>query len=330
MSEKKDDYKQKYKEIETIGSGSSSTVSKGKNNKSKKLVSIKKIFFEKQSFLYQQLDSEQQKEKFINDCKEEFDNMKKCSKNNINSVECDDEYFISENNDFIIIMEYCDSNLLKLLQQKKKFEINEIVEIMRQLNKAFKIMRSNNIIHRDLKLENILIKYNDKEKKSFTVKLADYGFSKKVESLSKIKLNSHLGTLYYMAPQILNNENYNYKCDLWSVGIILYQLFFNKFPFTADTESALITQINDLGKSLKKTEEKDLDDLIQKLLQKNEESRLTWEEYFNHQFFKNKYLNLIYITISDNIEIKIFGKKFVESNKNNIQLINIIEFTIFI
>ena len=47
--------------------------------------------------------------------------MKKCSKNNINSVECY-EYFISENNDFIIIMEYCDSNLLKLLQQKKNLK----------------------------------------------------------------------------------------------------------------------------------------------------------------------------------------------------------------
>ena len=61
---------------------------------------------------------------------------------------------------------------------------------MKQLKNTFKIMKDNNIIHRDLKLENILIKYNDEQKKTFTIKLADYGSSKKLESLSKIKYNS--------------------------------------------------------------------------------------------------------------------------------------------
>ena len=70
-------------------------------------------------------------------------------------------------------MELCDGNLSKLLLEKKVLNEKEIYEIMKQLNNAFKIMKENKIIHRDLKLENILIKNN--EDKTFTLKLSDYG-----------------------------------------------------------------------------------------------------------------------------------------------------------
>ena len=87
--------------------------------------------------------------------------MEKCCYNNNNSVKCY-EYFNNDDN-FTIIMELCDMNLSKLLMEKKKkenryFNSEEILEIMKQLNNAFKIMVENKIIHRDLKLENIVIK----------------------------------------------------------------------------------------------------------------------------------------------------------------------------
>jgi serine/threonine protein kinase len=81
------------------------------------------------------------------------------------------EYFNNKEN-FVIIMELCDKNLSKLLAEKiinnkeEIFNINEILEILKQLNNTFKIMKENKIINRDLKLENILIKYDDKEKKN--------------------------------------------------------------------------------------------------------------------------------------------------------------------
>ena len=88
--------------------------------------------------------------------------MKICSENNDNSVKCYD-YFIHENN-FVIIMELYDKNLSEILtdrmvERKKGFKSKDILEIMKQLNKAFKLMKENKIIHRDLKLENILVKY---------------------------------------------------------------------------------------------------------------------------------------------------------------------------
>ena len=147
---------------------------------------------------------------------------------------------------------------------------------MKQLNNAFKIMKENKIIHRDLKLENILIKYNDKEKKKYTIKLTDCGCSKRLISLSKNYGNTpNIGTIVYMAPEILKGEEYNYKVDLWSIGIIIYRLYFGKSPFFGENEEALIESIVKFGKKLiKKTENKELDDLIIKLLEINESKRL--------------------------------------------------------
>ena len=98
----------------------------------------------------------------------EFKNMKICSLNNENSVKCY-EYFNNEYN-FTIIMELCDKNLSKVLAERikkngKGFNSEEILGILNQLNNVFKTMKENEIIHRDLKLENILIKYKDKEHK---------------------------------------------------------------------------------------------------------------------------------------------------------------------
>ena len=85
-----------------------------------------------------------------------------------------------------------------------------------------------------------------------------------------------------MAPEILNNEEYNNKCDLWSIGIIIYQLFFNDFSYKGENECALLNQINNFGqKILKSTSDKDLDNLIKRLLEKDSRKRITWEEFFN-------------------------------------------------
>ena len=126
-------------------------------------------------------------------------------------------------------------------------------------------MKEKNIVHRDLKPDNILIKYVTEDKKNYIAKICDYGISK-LEKYTKLK--THIGTHLYMAPEIICEEdNYNYKCDLWSLGIILYQLYFKETPFKGKTEIALYKEIETIGKKkLKTTGDKDLDDLINKLL----------------------------------------------------------------
>ena len=196
-------------------------------------------------------------------------------------------------------MELCDNNLSQLLIEKiEKYKCglkqNEIYRILIQLNKAFYIMNANKIIHKDIKLENILIKYNDKKHKNFTIKLSDYGCSKRLNSLSKNFFNSFIGTITYMAPEISKGKKYNYKCDLWSIEILIYKLYFCNVPFFGDIEIALIKYIEKFGNSkLKKSECNDLGDLIRHLLEKDEEKRFNWTQYFNHPFFKRNTINKI-------------------------------------
>ena len=217
------DYKKYYDILsEPIGKGAYGFVYKGKEKETGQLRAIKVIYknqlIENLSYKYEPKEIEEQLKLCINGFISKFENMKIRSTNNNNSVKCY-EYFNNDDN-FTIIMELCDKNLLQLLMEKIKkdkkcFNIEEILEIMKQLNNALKIMKENKIIHRNLKLENILIKYNDKEKKKYTIKLTDYGCSKRLESLSKNYGNTpNIGTNYYMAPEILKGEEYNYKVDL--------------------------------------------------------------------------------------------------------------------
>ena len=85
------------------------------------------------------------------------------------------------------------------------------------------------IVHRDICLENILIKFNDQKKENFIVKLSDFGCSKQL--IDSTICRTHTGTTATMAPEILEGKDiYDNKCDLWSIGVIIYQLYFNEFP----------------------------------------------------------------------------------------------------
>ena len=324
-------YEEYYEKMETIGNGTFGTVYKGKEKEKDELRAIKVIDLQGvKASLTNQYSGEDLIEHLdlcLKGFISEFEIMKLFS-NCENSVKCY-EYFNNENN-FAIIMELCDSNLSKLLAQRKKndgegFSSEEILEIMKQLNEAFKIMKENNITHRDLKLENILIKYLDEENKKFIIKLSDYDSSKRLSSLSsKNYLNSINGTVPYMAPEILKGEEYNYKVDLWSIGIILYKLYFGIFPYNGPSEFSIINKIEKSGKEiLKKTDNKDLDDLIMNLLEKDPSKRFTWDQYFNHSFFEDKNINKIQLIYECEKKEKcdIFGEIFVMNNRNNIELV---------
>ena len=325
----KQSYKEYYEPIEIIGTGGYGYVYKGRDKNTKELRAIKVLDIEKiEEDLSSQYEREEIKEQlklYIEGFKEEFEIMKLCSNNNNNSVKCY-EYFNNENN-FVIIMELCDQNLLQLLNKRikekgKGFNIEEIYDIMIQLNNTFKKMKENNIIHRDLKLENILIKYIDKEK--YIIKLSDYGCSKRLISLSR-NCNTYSGTLLYMSPEILKGKEYNYKCDLWSIGIIIYRLIYSKPPYIGDKDIALINKIDKLGNKIIKIENEILNDLVKRLLEKDPKKRINWEEYFKHPFFKIKNKNIInliyYVNEDEKEEQNIFGKEFVKNNKNKIELV---------
>ena len=281
-----------YKTTELIKENIISSVYKGEVDFINKPVAIKKISKEK---IKEQIISEKMKEEITEDelnlniqkFNKEVENMKKCECENSVTIY---DYFETEN-EFIIIMELCDETLFHLLCRKDNgFNSEEIKQIMLQLNNVFKKMNYYNISHRDIKLNNILIKYLNNEKTKYKVLLSDYGISTKKCSNSK-GFTSHEGTKLIMAPEILKcDKYYNDKCDLWSIGVIMYQLYTKNFPYNPEQilDSILIKEIENKGQTILNDiddKDKNLKSLLSELLQTDPQKRISWDNYYKHPFF---------------------------------------------
>ena len=192
------------------------------------------------------------------------------------------DYYDSEK-EFVIIMELCDETLYDIWCKKPRnigFSSEEIKLILLQLNNVFKLMDKNKISHIDIKLNNILVKYLNEEKTKYKILLSDYGFSNQILQLTQ-QLKTHEGTLLIMAPEILNEEPYNNKCNLWSLGVNIFLLYTKKYPYSSSVEKGLLNEIKNKGKSiLDVIKDETLKDLLSKLLTKNKKNRISWEEYF--------------------------------------------------
>ena len=158
---------------------------------------------------------------------------------------------------------------------------------MEGLNKPFKYMHNNGILHRDIKPENILIKFVDSSKANYIPKIGDYGISRELDNG---KATTIVGTPRYMSPEVLIGEDeYTDKSDLFSIGTMIYELYFNSFPFILPF-SRNKDEINKNYNTKKKEDCQDklLDDLLNKLLKYDPDERISWEDYFRHPFFSNK------------------------------------------
>ena len=283
----------KYKEIEInfdepLGKGGFAEVYKGKEKNTGKVYAIKR--FSKENLFEEELENM----KIMNKCK--------------NSV----EYFgyFEHKNYIYIIIELCDCSLEQVIKNKK-LNVKEIKEILEQLNNIFKIMYNNSIIHRDIKPENILIKKLENNK--YLYKLTDYGFSKQLTQSHNAP--THVGTNYYIAPEIKNNLNIDKsKVDLWSIGILIHKLYFGNTP-----KNNIIQKTNNIY----------LDDLIKKLLiekpfdENKNNCRISWEDYFNHNFFQNNYKKEIENLKKENESLKSENEKLKKEkesfeNRNNL------------
>ena len=153
-----------------------------------------------------------------------------------------------------------------------------IKKIFKQLNLAFKELLKIHIVHRNIKPDNILIKYLDEDKINFDIFLGGFAKSLKYNDKEDIENKILFGTPAYIAPEILLNKKYHNNCDLFSIGMTLFVLYWKNIDY-----------LNIYHNGIKKIEEDlQLDDLIRKLLKVNPNERITWSEYFEHPFF-NQY-----------------------------------------
>ena len=181
-----------------------------------------------------------------------------------------------------MVEELCDGDLYtELMKRPNGFSTEEVRRIMIQLNDAFAQLQKHKIVHRDLKVSNVFIKYT--KRPEFDVKLGDYGFSKE---LSDDITATKLGTPITMAPEILMNRAYTSKADLWSIGIIIYHLLFKDLPFKGRNEVMILQNILHNNIPRNPTDQL-LNDLIHRLLVVDPRERITWKDYFAHPFFGN-------------------------------------------
>ena len=242
-------------------------------------------------------------------------------------------------------MELCDGNIEKYIKDRGyPLNIDELLILLIQLNKAFHLLDANNIIHRDIKPSNILYK-EEKDKKvqkykikrlfggsKLIFKLGDYGVCLPLykESFSK---SQFMGTLDFMAPEIYNmktekeHPTYTKKIDLFSLGQTILCLM----GFIKKAEPLTEEMVKDLKKKCNlcngKKKEKLLDDLIfNHLLIFEPEKRDGWKEYLKHPFFDQENLSYNYFGNEnksyvdknvDRIKKRIITRNIMDTYKND-------------
>ena len=219
---------------------------------------------------------------------------------------------------YYIIMDLCSCNLEDYLNViNASLSIDEIREILIQLNEILKITEKENIIFKDLKPSNILITFSKIDE--IKIKICKINTN---ELSDEIKLNRMEKNYLTIAPEILNEESISKKSDLWSLGIIIYYMLFKEYPYNGEIEYQ--NQINS-NKRLKNIDDEELKDLINRMLKVNENERITWDNYFNHNFFKKDFHNNQLIKQYNQIKSgnpKINDEKIVIYNNDKLNIVS--------
>ena len=197
-----------------------------------------------------------------------------------------------------IVTSYADGgDLHKQISLHITFSESQIINWLIQISLAVHYLHSKHIIHRDLKPHNIFLT------KKGVVKLGDFGVSKILAS-SVQKASTCIGTPYYISPEIINEEEYSYKTDIWSLGVCIYQLMALKVPFEGGSVSMLALKIvKGKYEALPKTYSKELRELVAKMLKVNVNERISIKEVLESDVVKQR-MNVVIKEVGYGKELK--------------------------
>ncbi|NXG58814.1 STK36 kinase, partial [Hemiprocne comata] len=265
---------EKYHVLEMIGEGSFGRVYKGRRKHSAQVVALK--FIPKVG----------QSEKELKNLQREIEIMRGLHHPNI--IQMLDTF--ETDKEVVVVADYAEGELFQILEDDGSLpEDQQVQTIAAQLVSALYYLHSHRILHRDMKPQNILLG------KDGVVKLCDFGFARAM-SIHTMVLTSIKGTPLYMSPELVREQPYDHKADLWSMGCILYELFVGTPPFYTSSIFQLIrlivrepikwpTAISPVFKSF-----------LQGLLMKDPRQRLSWPELLSHPFIAGR------VTVIDDIE----------------------------
>lgn len=285
-----------YHKYEQIGKGAYSTVYKAYHNDLSKIFAVKEINISIHK-------------KNIERFREEIFLMNKFNHQNILKL-----YETIEDDNYIyLILEYCENGDLKNFLSKRPMKEKNVRKFMKQIVSGLQYLNNKNVYHRDLKPQNILLT------KDYTIKISDFGLAKTCES--DTLLDTICGSPMYMAPEIMKYKKYDTKADLWSLGVIFYQMLTGKTPYTARSHSELMNNIENQDVIFPKCicVTKEGLDLLLKLLQKKSDERMTWEELFKHTWLNDENIEHLFQTtqINNSDVNNLHDNRFNETNNEN-------------
>ena len=186
-------------------------------------------------------------------------------------------YFHDEKRVYLVTELAPNGELFKLLQKEKQFDEPQVARWVSQIADALAFLHRHHVIHRDIKPENILLDADN------DAKVADFGWS----TVTAHKRSTFCGTLDYLAPEMLG-ESYDHRVDIWSLGVLMFELLVGKAPFDApETEQTQLRIRSDEvvfpeGGSVSA----EARELLLALLQKNPDRRLSLQAVLDHPWIK--------------------------------------------
>jgi len=209
-----------YKILDVLGSGGMGIVYKAEDIKLHRTVALK--------FLPIELTSDEiAKKRFIREAQA----ASSLQHNNICTIHEIDE---TDDGQFFISMDYYEGETLKNKISHDLLNLDEIIKITIQIAEGLNKAHESGIIHRDIKPANIFIT------KEGLVKILDFGLAKKVDRSQFTTMGINLGTTDYMSPEQIKGEKVDERTDIWSFGVLLYEMLTGHKPFQADYEQAIV------------------------------------------------------------------------------------------
>ncbi|KAL4464135.1 hypothetical protein ABPG74_006072 [Tetrahymena malaccensis] len=259
-----------------LGEGSYGRVYKALDQRTKEVVAIKQ-------YLIKTFIKQPKVQEFVN---QEIKLLKQIKSKHV--IRYIDDFYSCDS--LFLVLEYCNQGDLDILQAKKKFKQEnfselEVISYFNQILSGLQEIHRNLGIHRDIKLDNILISQN-------CLKIGNLGFDKCLHDEKYI--NSRiviLGTKTNMAPEILEGKKYGMEVDVYSLGVLLYQLLYGESPYRNDDYQNLKNQIKIRIQKINYDKpgvkiSSQMKDLLQKMICYDRRKRIRWDQIYDHPIFQ--------------------------------------------
>ena len=220
--------------------------------------------------------------------------------------------FYTTDINFNIISEYFrEGTLDSKIKKHKVFTEEQVKHVCKQLLNVVKYLNENNLVHTDITPDIIYIKeiINERRQELYNIKILQFGSS-------TINIHNSNNSLYYMSPELIRNK-YHQTSDIWSIGVILYQMIYDDLPFKGYKEDEIINNIKKLNihppeKAHHSHLSQSVINLIKRMLIKNPFKRIKVEECLNHEWFTG-----IPNNNGDSDDNSLKSDKLIENKENN-------------